>query len=392
LQYLGLLTLFLLLPAMADTVADGNEGDNASVEVYLAALAEAQSSAGAFDENIADIYTGLGNAFLQERNFDKARDAYHRGMHIERVNKGLYDLAQVPYLQRLREVAKAQDDWRAAADYQQQSYSIQQRNFEKGDSTLSSALLDLVDVHLAAYSQIRGFKDGYRHLEKAYAIGISQLIDHLPDPGEQLDDYLALRERSVVMNYEMALLNTNANEQVPTFVNRSGRSDENDYKNLANYYLNGRQDLIRMIEVLEAHGDDPVRVAKAYTDLADWYLLFNKTNSAMKQYRLAYQTGSNHAASEPQITAMFANPVILPRYGLQGAARSKQKTHRLHYSVTVSKYGKAQAITLMQDSEGIPVSSLRRGRAYLRTVRFRPYWVDNEPTRKENHQVLVYVK
>jgi len=370
----------------------GDEGDGASVEVYLAALAEAHANTGAFDENIADIYNGLGSAFLQERNFDKARDAFHRGMHIERVNKGLYDLAQVAYLHRLSDTSRAQGDWRAAADYQQQSYSIQQHNFAKGDSELSLALLELVDVHLAAYSEIRGFEDGYRHLEKAYAIGIAQIIEHLPDPGEQLDTYLALRERSVVMNYEMALLNVSATERAPIFVNRSSRGDENDYKIVANYYLNGRQDLIRMIEVLEAHGDDPVRVAKAYTDLADWYLLFNKTNSAMEQYRLAYQTGSNYAGSEEQIATMFANPVILPRYGLQGAANSKHKTHRLKYSVTVSKYGKAQAITLMEDSEDIPISSLRRGRAYLRTVRFRPYWVDNEPTRKENHQVLVYVK
>jgi hypothetical protein len=289
-------------------------------------------------------------------------------------------------------VAKAQGDWGAAADFQQQSFSIKQRNYAKGDWLLSSALVDLVDVHLAAYSNIRGFEDSYRHLEKAYAIGVSQFIQHLPDPGEQLDNYITLRERSVVMNYEMARLNVSVSERQPAYINRSGRADENEYKNLANYYLNGRQDLVRVIEVLEEYGDDPVRVAKAYTDLADWYLLFNKTNSAMAHYRLAYETGANHAESEAQINAMFANPVILPRYGLPSAVDSKKKTHRLQYSITVSKYGKAQAITLMQESEGIPVSSLRRGKAYLRGVRFRPYWVDNEPTRKENHQVLVYVK
>lgn len=377
---------------VANTVAGGTDGDGASVEIYLDALAEANANAGAFDENVADIYSGLGSAFLRERDFDKARDAFHRGMHIERVNKGLYDLAQLPYLQRLGDVARAQYDWRAAADFQQQSFAIEQRNYAKGDSMLSAALVALVDVHLAAYSNIRGFEDSYRHLEKAYAIGVSQFIEHLPDPAEKLDDYVALRQRSVLMNYEMARLNVSSSERQPTYVNRSGRAVESEYKNLANHYLNGRQDLISMIEVLEAHSDDPFRVAKAYTDLADWYLLFNKTNSAMKQYRLAFQVGANHVASEAQIAAMFANPVILPRYGLASATNSKKKTHRLLYSITISKYGKAQAITLMQDSEGIPVGSLRRGKAYLRAVRFRPYWVDNKPTRKENHQVLVYVK
>jgi hypothetical protein len=98
LRYFAALTLVLLLPgtAVANTVVRGADGDGASVEVYLDALAEANGNAGAFDEAVADIYNGLGSAFLRLRNFEKARDAFHRGMHIQRVNKGLYALAQVP--------------------------------------------------------------------------------------------------------------------------------------------------------------------------------------------------------------------------------------------------------------------------------------------------------
>lgn len=384
------LSVSLSMAQELSTAVDYKE--NSSVEAYLIALDEAEANYGAYDESIADIYIGLGNAFVQNQNFDKAKDSFLRGMQIERVNNGLYDLGQVPYLQRLTDVAKDQKDWQAASNYLQQAFAIQSQNYEKGNSELSWALLSIVDTHLSAYSEIKNLEDSYRHLEKAYSIGIDEFEQNMPDPAESLEDYLAIRERSIVINYEMAVISVKNVDRRPTFMAMNRRIDDSPVKNLAVYYLDGRKDLMRVIEALEAYGNDPARVASAYTDLADWYLLFNKTNSALTQYRLAYQTALNLESGEELIESMFSDPVILPRYNLPGIPNDKSKSHNLSYSVTVSRFGKAVAIKLLEDPESVSVATKRRGRAYLKSARFRPMLVDEKAVRKENHRVSIYIK
>jgi tetratricopeptide (TPR) repeat protein len=363
-----------------------------SVEAYLGALERAETDFGAYGEESADIYIGLGNALRQNREFDKARDAFSRGMQIQRVNFGLYDLSQIPYLTSLADTAKIQNDWQAAADFLHQASVIQQHNSASNESFLIESLQERIDLHLLAYAHMGISEEGFKHLEKAYMVDSREVRAHLPDPEKQLEGFLASREKTAIINYEMAIFSLSAPVSKTSFSTMNSSMTDNAYKNLDSYYVNGRKSLVSIVEALEKYSDDPRKVVKAYTNLADWYIMFNKTNSAVINYKKAYQVALTQQNGDKLAEKMFSNPLILPRYNLPGPPSQITDSYQLMYSLTVSQYGKAFAIRLLDDNEDVPVSTLRRGREYLKSVRFRPRVSLEGPLTIQNHVISIYVR
>ena len=73
----------LLFPTQAFTAND--------VDQYLEELERAEVQYGAYDQSMADAYFGLGAAYEANQELNEAADAYLRGLHIQRVNNGLFD-------------------------------------------------------------------------------------------------------------------------------------------------------------------------------------------------------------------------------------------------------------------------------------------------------------
>ncbi len=363
-----------------------------SVEAYLIALEQAEAEFGAYGEASADIYIGLGNALLENKEFDKARDAFSRGMQIQRVNFGLYDLSQIPYLTLLADTAKSQSDWRSAATFLHQASVIQKHNSDVTGLFLLESLQQRIDLHLLAYAHIGGSEEGFKHLEQAYMVDLREVQTHLPDPATQLEGYLASREKTAIINYEMAVFNLAAPVAKTSFSSMGGNATDNAYKNMDNYYVSGRKSLASVVEAVENHADDPRRLANAYINLADWYIMFDKTNSAVKNYKKAYKIAAMLQNGDEIAEKLFSNPVILPRFNLPGPPSQIKDAHQLMYSLTVSRYGKAFAIKLLDDNDDVPVSTLRRGREYLKSVRFRPRLGLEGPMTIQNHVISIYVR
>lgn len=377
---------------MAAGITAGDSDNLQSIEAYLRALGQAETDFGAYGEESADIYIGLGNAWRENREFDKARDAFSRGMQIQRVNFGLYDLSQIPYLTLLADTAKVQNDWQAAADFLHQASVIQLHNSGSDESFLIESLQQRIDLHLLAYAHMGIGEDGFRHLEKAYMVDAREVWPHLPDPASQLEGFLASREKTAIINYEMAMFSLSAPVSRTSFSTMNSSANETVYKNLDNYYVNGRKSLKSIVEALEKYSGDPRKLVKAYTELADWYTMFNKTNSAVTNYKRAYKIALTQENGEELAEKMFSNPLILPRYNLPGPPSQITDAYQLMYSLTVSQYGKAFAIKLLDDNENVPESTLRRGREYLKSVKFRPRVSRDGPLTIQDYVISIYVR
>lgn len=368
-------------------------GDKAqSIETYLRALDRAEADFGAYGEQNADIYIGLGNALRENREFDKARDAFARGMQIQRVNFGLYDLSQIPYLSSLADTAKIQSDWEAAADFLHQASVIQQHNTASNESSLIESLQERIDLHLLAYAHMGVSEEGFKHLEKAYLVDTREVRPYLPDPETQLESFLAAQKKTAVINYEMAMFSLSTPVSKASFSTIDRTAIDNTYKSLDSYYVNGRKSLITIVEALQKYSSDPQKLVKAHTELADWYILFNKNNSAVINYKKAYEIALTQENGEELAEKLFSNPLILPRDNLPGPPSQITDTYQLMYSLTVSQYGKAFAIRLLDDKKNVPVSTLRRGREYLKAARFRPRVSIDGPLTIQDHIISIYVR
>ncbi len=380
------LVLLLVLDANADQAIERRPE---TVSAYLDALYEAEEEHGPYGEASADIYFGLGNALQANREYEQARDAYLRGMQVRRINNGLYDVGQIPYLNVLADLAKSQRGWSDAADYLQQAYAIQLNNYESDDPLLTQSLRARIDLHLMAYEEMGAA--GHEHLTSAFKVDSRTVQGALPDPSKQLDEYLAMMKRSVMINYEMAVLTYSGEVSKDKFFSAQ-ESTMSSLQDPTTYYLKGRAGLTHMVKAVQQHSSDPIQVAGAHADLGDWYLLFDKRSSALEQYKIAYSIVEKQENGTELAAKMFSTPLMLPRFQLPRAFPDNEKSYKLRYSLTVLKTGKARSVKLIEQPDSVPVGVLRRARTYFRSAKFRPYMVDGMPLKKENHTVLLNVQ
>ncbi|MFT4826502.1 MAG: hypothetical protein ACI9J0_004447, partial [Cryomorphaceae bacterium] len=137
-------TGILLLPAQVFPADD--------VEQYLDELRRAEEEYGAYDQSLADSYLGLGSAYEANRELDEAEDAYLRGMHVQRVNNGLFDPGQIVYLEELAELEVGRDNWLEGAEHLTRAHAITTRNHPADSAPVLKSASELIDLHLQAHA------------------------------------------------------------------------------------------------------------------------------------------------------------------------------------------------------------------------------------------------
>ncbi|MBT8064613.1 MAG: hypothetical protein KJN94_06305, partial [Gammaproteobacteria bacterium] len=55
---------------------------------YFDAIDRIEGDLGPYATELSDLYLGLGQALIKNGDFEQARDAFHRGVMVERVNSG----------------------------------------------------------------------------------------------------------------------------------------------------------------------------------------------------------------------------------------------------------------------------------------------------------------
>mgnify|MGYP001764207792 CR=1 FL=1 len=111
--------------APAPALAPPGTGDQ---RAYQDAIAEIESSEGAYAGQLPESLLGLGlNLQAQGRHVDAIK-ALRRGVHLARINEGLYCTQQIPLLQGEITSYRAIGDYAAADERQNYLYRVQTRS------------------------------------------------------------------------------------------------------------------------------------------------------------------------------------------------------------------------------------------------------------------------
>ena len=94
-------------PAPTEAVVDTAD-DNATAELardtrsedYRQAIKDLESNQGAYADQLSEYLLSLGLSLQQSGAHQDAIDAFKRGVHLARINDGLYSARQIPLLQR----------------------------------------------------------------------------------------------------------------------------------------------------------------------------------------------------------------------------------------------------------------------------------------------------
>jgi tetratricopeptide (TPR) repeat protein len=368
------------------------EEQKQTIEFYEELVRQLESSGGVYQMQLSEILLSLGDTYQTLGQYEEAIEIYKRSLHISRVNDGLYSLNQIVMLEKMIESNNKLKDWDALNKNYHNLYWISKRHYGENSPELLTLIDRLGRWHLQAYELAPG-KESFFHL-----INAELLYNKSAEIIEQQNGARDLRLINAL--YGIALTNFQIAAQVSSIENfddiRSGFRDSNQTRRMLQEQR-ARQDLITqsyikgrnaMNQIIDIHASNPIlpldTQAMAMTHLGDWYLLFNKRNSAAETYDQAYELMRNDGMEQAKIDRLFGQPRSLPAIKLPTQNRDElipEDPFFVLASFDVSPSGKAQNIRILDSKPKDNVSYLRRAKRSIASTKFRPRYENGEPVK-----------
>ena len=305
----------------------------------------------------------LGDALASLGDTEGAFGAYERALHVARVNHGLHDVRQVEVVYRQARLHARQGDHRAANSRHEYAYGVLLRRYGGNHPALLPGLFALADWYMQNFN-IFSARDLYEH---AATLADGHLDAAHPARVRAL--------RSVAATYR--------NERFPPFyVRREQRSALGSYTGFqyrqsgsqsVNRFARGERALIEVVTIVQAQREAPPElVAQAMLELADWFLMFEKSRRAMSLYHRVWELQQH----DPQLRARtFAAPtplyLPLPRDpGRPEGSNAAPRSGVVELSIDIDQRGFVSRLaTLRSEPEDLMDFKVRRA---VKRARYRP--------------------
>ncbi len=376
---------FLLALALATSV-------NANSDVF-AEISRIESESGAYSAKLSEHLLTLASHYQEKGKHQNAIEVYKRAIHVQRINEGLYNLNQVTMIERMIDSQIALGDWEEAADRHSHLFWLHQRNFGEDDPRMLPVLDKMSSWHLNAYAISP--VNQHHHLSNAYEMFQRSIGIVTKHHGETDTRLIKPLQGLAISNYYLARLNaqqqprrassTPTHEGAITFRNSAAAEAERRSRidhYMLNSYHSGKQAIQQMIEIFRADDDgDPANQIRAQVQLGDWYMLFDRPNSATDEYQAAYQAMSQYEHLNDYKTQVFGQPRALPDLpNIQAETRDANDPHDyvvVQYDVTAR--GDARNIEFLESKPKNSVGNRVMVRRSLKVAKFRPRFDQGEP-------------
>ncbi len=308
---------------------------------------------------------GLGASQLAAGRPDLASESFERAVHVSHVNNGPHNLEQVELLESLAETYLAAGEADLTMDLQERIYILQARNIDP----------DSEDILPALYNQARWQRRLQLYDKERYTWRrvISVLEDH-----RGRDDLSLIAPLTELGQSYLYVAPVDVGYQHPTSAST------------------GEIYLKRALRIAEDHPETDWRiVSDAMIELADYYILTDRSNRAERMYRDAWDLMSGdeerqRARYEALQTLQVLQGIRPPKvYGVDSGAIPARRpdgfeTGTVVYQYAVSTRGTATDIELVEmQPAGLSDMETSVGRE-LRHLIQRPRLVDGDAVQTNN--------
>jgi hypothetical protein len=324
---------------------------------YETSINQLIESSGTFNPRLAQEYLSIGTLYQQAGDYENAALALETTMHIERVNQGLYTLAQTEAVRKLIENSKANRNYADADKYHEYLFYLMSRSLDDDSEEYTQAVLEWADWNMEAFRRLAFYN------EEALAMGggLSSIGSSMLRQGElvaiedsQFNDIIFVPRSALLVNstslrsqsftpeqlvdprlkkaeelFDLVLEKDLGNEEILhkkaelTYLFKlqieKYLSDRPIGSNIAlstnrgfravpflrRGYADSREELASRAENFET--EDHLLAANAYIDLADWDLAFDRLQRANQGYSKARDILLANGLSEVE-TTKFITP------------------------------------------------------------------------------------
>ncbi|MFK8020693.1 MAG: energy transducer TonB [Pseudomonadales bacterium] len=374
-------------PEVSDSVSDANDPRFVR-DQYVREVELLQAQYGAYNSELAEALQGLGEAQQRLGKHTDAIETLKQSAHITRINEGLFAPAIMPMLNAMVESYAHLGDWEAVDDQHHFMMEINGANYGWNDERMLPILDKLTRWHMFAFFEAVSPEPSHHlHMARSLFSAASRVIEL---NFGQYDLRLAkqLRGRRIADYYLASIMADEAESQLRLERMQSIGRDENfrfaqGTRTISQGYLSGLRSSRHVVDIYENNDSArPEEVAEAMAELGDWYLRFNKRQSAIRTYLDAYSLLSENAETIAIRDRMFGRPKVLDfatdYSDYLTPAGKKLSTGYVLLELDLTKAGLVSRAQFIEEKPAQP-SMRRRALRELRSRRFRPRFEDGAP-------------
>lgn len=354
-------------------------------QAYRNAIEAIETDHGAYGPGLSEQILGLCQTLQNQGKHREAVDLLKRGVHLARINDGLYSPQQLPLLQA--EIAShiALGQYAEADERQHYMYRVQVRSMEQGELR-AQALMQQAQWQYNAY-HLRLGQAGFTRLMSMwdlYRLALNDIIDREGDSSPDLLPPLEgmLRAQYLIADYDpedeyASSDDLGARQQLGRFnAYRAQSYDKGSAVILAMYDIEQKQ------EQAEEQG---LATAKALTMLGDWRLWHEERKEAMEAYLEAIEELEKRDDAQVQMERFFGAPVALPNLdGVRPLAEVENpEIGDILLEFGVTERGRVVDLERIDDNEDVNRARANSVMRQLRKTRFRPRLEAGEPVETE---------
>ena len=377
----------LAIKSHSQSAAQQPQSDPA--EDYLDAIDRVEADYSAYSTELSDLYLGLGRSLLTKEEYQKARQAFQRGMQIERINYGLNSLSQGPYLLSIADTESYMGNWDQSQKALQNLYSINRQTYGAGDPRLLPTLNQILNWYIGSYPQ-RSTRGGYTNLVISERIAMriyDIMVQTMP-----LNDPQAPDSFRRIGHLQYFIANHIRQHGEPTesgfTMSTGGSTNLSSKKTLSHmHFRRGKAALQKVIEsTVHQENTSKKDQANAVAELGDWYLVFGQRTSAAQTYQLAYDIIDKTETPEQLKSELFDKPKLIS-FPLAEAEANQTEQKQIEVSLTVTANGVPKNIQLVDTNADATEQQLKTLRRKLGSQRFRPK-IQGGETEESAHQLF----
>jgi tetratricopeptide (TPR) repeat protein len=370
-------------PVLLPEAADGQVQEGAPAYVprrtpaqdYLDAIDRIEGEFGPYASELSDLYLGLGQTYLDNGDFELARDAFHRGVMAVRVNSGPNSPEQTNHLYLIANIEAMLGEQEAADQVLHNVYFINSEYYGE-DSLEMLPVLDRIyawyeltwptgseEPKYDDYERMRELTErivkvneanyGEHHIETARA------YRRLGDAEFQIVRHLTSEDWMVAITSG-------------TLESRGGGSIS-----VTDHYDEARKAYKKCIDALQTDpSTTPLELAEALVNQADWYLVFGRSRRARNLYQEAWQVLAKDTEYAELVESFLGQPrpmhFVEPPPAYLDELPPELEELSVDVSMTVTSFGDVRYVEVKNPPEVLSKQQLGVIEREVRETPFRP--------------------
>ena len=353
---------------------------------FRQAIATIESSQGAYATGLSEQLLSLGLVLQAQGRHDEAVGLFKRGVHLARINDGLYSSEQIPLLQGQIASHIVLGGYTEADERQHYLYRVQLRNMGSGEPQ-STAFMQQANWQYNAYRLGLGAQ-GYTRIMNMwdlYRLALNDIIMHEGETSPKLLPPLhgMLQAQYLISSYQWEDHDHNSGDDMGS---RQNLNRFNAYR--AQSYQKGSSVITAIHDIERDRGGGPgVATAKTLIMLGDWQLWHGDREEAWQTYRDAGMELAARDDAQVLIDQLLGEPVALPDIAglrpLPPVVDAEQADILLEFGVTTR--GRVVNLKRMDENDANEDKEIwgHRLMRTLRKTRFRPRIEAGQPIEAE---------